>query len=53
MDKIKAEHAEIMMRIERFKEILSDEDLRFNQMNLNEKVLFGKSLVRLSQIIDS
>jgi DNA gyrase subunit A len=29
MDKIKAEHAEIMMRIERFKEILSDEDLRF------------------------
>ena len=29
MDKIKAEHAEIMKRIERFKEILSDEDLRF------------------------
>ena len=29
MDKIKEEHAEIMQKIERFKEILSDEDLRF------------------------
>ena len=29
MDKIKEEHTEIMQKIERFKEILSDEDLRF------------------------
>ena len=29
MDKIKSEHAEIMTRIDRFKEILSDENLRF------------------------
>ena len=29
MDKIKSEHAEIMKRIDRFKEILSDENLRF------------------------
>ncbi len=29
MDKIKTEHEEIMRRIERFKEILSDENLRF------------------------
>ena len=29
MDKIKTEHEEIMKRIERFKEILSDENLRF------------------------
>jgi len=29
MDKVKEEHAEIMIKIERFKEILSDENLRF------------------------